>query len=52
MKAYVKTVKRAKRLWDMSGEMEELKRGKLVGGLVAGREGGERRGVRGDPKMK
>ena len=33
-------------------KLEELKRGKLVGGLVAGREGGERRGVRGDPKMK
>ena len=52
MKAYVKTVKRAKRLCDMAGEMEELERGKLVGDLVAGREGGESRGVRGDTKMK
>ena len=50
--AYVKTVKRAKRLCDMAGEMEELERGKLVGDLVAGREGGESRGVRGDTKMK
>ena len=52
MKAYVKTVKRSKRLCDMAGEMEELERGKLVGDLVAGREGGESRGVRGDTKMK
>lgn len=38
-------MKRAKRLCDMSGEMEELRHGKLVGDLVAGREGGEGRGV-------
>ena len=52
LKAYVKTVKRAKRSFDMAGEMEELERGKLVGDLVAGREGGESSGVSGDTKMK
>lgn len=51
--AYVKTVKRAKRLCDMSGEMEEgVETWKACRGLGGRREGGERRGVRGDTKMK